>query len=877
MARSSSASRLPTNSQFWESDDELFDFSTLSFTPQPAPEQWAARDTTITAFDDVQPSVPAGGDSDLISSPLTVEPQSASDFVPETFLLEEPSTPAISGSFNAITYDQSFFIPPDPIGAAGLNHLVNVVNVQVQWFTKAGVNQNTQSLQSFFGSPTSTFDPKVIYDHHRDRFLLMTLEQAGRNDANASNDVSRIYLAISDDADPNGTWHKYSFDSLITVGGANYWADYPGFAEDEQAIYITANYFSFETGVFFGSRLWIIPKTDSAYNGTGIAASIYDPSTAAGVGSQLFTLQPAHVMGDINGATTGTYLISTDVDFVGPQEGAAIIRVDNPTTTPTFTNTSINAGDISAGAPPDAPQLGGATPINTGGNLAYQAVWWNNHLYATTTINVGGQATAHWFDFNANGTAAPTLAQQGNILGEDIATGTYTFFPSVAVNSQGTLAFGFAASGPSIYGGSYYTIHAATDAAGTVQNSQVLRAGQDSYVQLDGSGRNRWGDYSGMALDPADDMSFWVYNEHAIAKGDTTGKWGTAWGNIVLGHFAAPTFELAAFGVNAGNWTSNDLYPRQLADVNADGRADIVGFGQAGVWESLATAGGHFAMPTFELAAFGVNAGDWTSDDLYPRKLADVNADGRADIVGFGNAGVWVSLATAGGHFAAPTFELAAFGVNAGGWTSEDLYPREVADVNGDGMADIVGFGQAGVWESLATAGGHFAMPTFELAAFGVNAGDWTSDVLYPRQLADVNADGRADIVGFGNAGVWVSLATAGGHFAAPTFELAAFGVNAGVWTSHDLYPRQLADVNGDGIAEIVGFGNAGVWESLATAGGHFAAPTFELAAFGVNAGDWTSDGLYPRELADVTGEGQADIVGFSQAGVFLSQSFFVV
>ena len=267
MARSSSASRLPTNSQFWESDDELFDFSTLSFTPQPAPEQWAARDTTITAFDDVQPSVPAGGDSDLISSPLTVEPQSASDFVPETFLLEEPSTPAISGSFNAITYDQSFFIPPDPIGAAGLNHLVNVVNVQVQWFTKAGVNQNTQSLQSFFGSPTSTFDPKVIYDHHRDRFLLMTLEQAGRNDANASNDVSRIYLAISDDADPNGTWHKYSFDSLITVGGANYWADYPGFAEDEQAIYITANYFSFETGVFFGSRLWIIPRQTARITG----------------------------------------------------------------------------------------------------------------------------------------------------------------------------------------------------------------------------------------------------------------------------------------------------------------------------------------------------------------------------------------------------------------------------------------------------------------------------------------------------------------------------------------------------------------------------------------------------------------------------------
>jgi hypothetical protein len=270
-------------------------------------------------------------------------------------------------------------------------------------------------------------------------------------------------------------------------------------------------------------------------------------------------------------------------------------------------------------------------------------VWWNNHLYATTTINVGGQATAHWFDFNANGIATPTLAQQGNILGEDIATGTHTFFPSVAVNSQGTLAFGFAASGPSIYGGSYYTMHAATDAAGTVQNSQVLRAGQDSYVQLDSSGRNRWGDYSGMALDPADDTSFWVYNEHAIAKGDTTGKWGTAWGNIMLGHFGSATFELAAFGVNAGDWTSDDTYPREVADVNGDGMADIVGFGQAGVFVSLATAGGHFAAPTFELADFGVGAGGWTSDNTNPRELGDVTGDGQADIVGFSQAGVFLS------------------------------------------------------------------------------------------------------------------------------------------------------------------------------------------------------------------------------------------
>jgi len=341
--------------------------------------------------------------------------------------------------------------------------------------------------------------------------------------------------------------------------------------------------------------------------------------------------------------------------------------------------------------------------------------------------------------------------------------------------------------------------------------------------------------------------------------------------------FALSTFQLSAFGLSAGGWSSDDTYPRELADVDGvsggSGKADIVGFSSVGVYVSLATGGGHFAMPTFELAAFGTNAGGWSSNDTYPRKLADVSGDTRADIIGFSSVGVFESLATAGGHFAAPTFELAAFGTNAGGWSSDDTYPRELADVNGDGMADIIGFSQSGVYVSLATAGGHFATPTFELAAFGAIAGGWSSDNTYPRALADVNGDGKADIVGFGQSGVYVSLATGGGHFATPTFELAAFGTNAGGWTSDDLYPRTLADVNADHMADIVGFGADGVFVSLATGGGHFASPTFQLSAFGANAGGWSSDNTYPRQLADISGNGSADIIGFATNGVWTAPS----
>ncbi len=337
--------------------------------------------------------------------------------------------------------------------------------------------------------------------------------------------------------------------------------------------------------------------------------------------------------------------------------------------------------------------------------------------------------------------------------------------------------------------------------------------------------------------------------------------------------FHDPTFELAAFAPEAGGWSNNTIYPRQIADINGDGLADIVGFGSAGVVVALATGAGHFGGTTFELATFGADAsgGGWWNTDAYPRRLADINGDGRADIVGFGSAGVYVSLATGNGHFGGMTFELAAFGSEAGGWNSNRTYLRELADVNGDGMADILGFGSAGVYVSLATGGGHFGAVAFELAAFGADAGGWLNNDVYLRDLADLNGDGMADIVGFGSAGVYVSLATGGGHFGAVSFELAAFGADAGGWNNETLFPRRLADVNGDGMADIIGFGSAGVAISLATGHGHFGGVTADIDGYGASAGGWVSQAIFPRELGDVNGDGRADIIGFASAGVQVS------
>jgi hypothetical protein len=251
-----------------------------------------------------------------------------------------------------------------------------------------------------------------------------------------------------------------------------------------------------------------------------------------------------------------------------------------------------------------------------------------------------------------------------------------------------------------------------------------------------------------------------------------------------------------------------------LADTTGDRRADIVGFGEAGVYVSRAQANGSFTAPQLAVGNFGYTAGGWRVEQ-HPRMLADTTGDGRADIVGFGNAGVWVSRAQANGTFAAPQLVIANFGYAAGGWRIEK-HPRFLADVTGDGRADIVGFGNAGVWVSRAQADGSFAPLQLGVADFGYDAGGWRVD-RHPRLLADTTGDGRADVVGFGDAGVYVSQSNGDGTFAAPKLVVNNFAIGAGGWQLAR-HPRMLADTTGDRRADIVGFGDAGVWiwESVA-------------------------------------------------------------
>ncbi|HEU5279135.1 MAG TPA: VCBS repeat-containing protein, partial [Gaiellaceae bacterium] len=118
-----------------------------------------------------------------------------------------------------------------------------------------------------------------------------------------------------------------------------------------------------------------------------------------------------------------------------------------------------------------------------------------------------------------------------------------------------------------------------------------------------------------------------------------------------------------AVGPESARWLV-DQNPRFLADLTADGQADIVGFGTTGVWTALSNGDGTFLPPAVVLANFCLEAGGWRVD-RHPRLLADLTGDGKADIVGFGDAGVWTALSNGDGTFQAPQFVLADLGYEA--------------------------------------------------------------------------------------------------------------------------------------------------------------------------------------------------------------------
>src|SRR6266851_2977241 len=141
--------------------------------------------------------------------------------------------PATSANFEGLSNQDNFNIfgfrvnPPDPNGAVGPNHYVEMINLVFGVYSKTGTlllgPVDTGTLWAGFAVPDCTDpsgDPIVLYDQFADRWILSQFTTSGLSDATKP---FWNCVAISTTGDPTGSYYRYAFQTA----NFQFFPDYP--------------------------------------------------------------------------------------------------------------------------------------------------------------------------------------------------------------------------------------------------------------------------------------------------------------------------------------------------------------------------------------------------------------------------------------------------------------------------------------------------------------------------------------------------------------------------------------------------------------------------------------------------------------------------
>jgi hypothetical protein len=336
---------------------------------------------------------------------------------------------------------------------------------------------------------------------------------------------SSLLIATSDTSDPTGTWDLYRVDADDTD---TIWADYPSLGYNKNWIVVTFNAFAVADDAFVQSNIYAFEKAD-LYAGTAATHTLFLDAGAS-------TSCPATTF---DGSLETMYLVQTltgDFMGVGYLE-ISTITPDTPDPVYTFGTanpTTVNPwDDFPNGDGSDfAPQSGSSSKVQVNDSRMLSLTYRNESLWAAHTVFLpaGGptRSAVQWWEFLPDG----TINQFGRI--DDGTATLFRAFPSLAVNSQDDVLIGYALFSSSIFPSAAYSFRNGTDTASTMQSEVTLKAGEAKYYKDFGGGRNRWGDYSNTAVDPANDLDMWTIQEYAETPNMTDDLWGTWWGKIAV-------------------------------------------------------------------------------------------------------------------------------------------------------------------------------------------------------------------------------------------------------------------------------------------------------------------------------------------------------
>ena len=353
-----------------------------------------------------------------------------------------------------------------------------------------------------------------------------------------------------------------------------------------------------------------------------------------------------------------------------------------------------------------------------------------------------------------------------------------------------------------------------------------------------------------------------------------------------------------------GDWTAwsprtgpdvfdlNRCRSMQVADLNQDGLTDLVcpydyGNSDTQTWVQFSSTSGY---------------GDWTAwsprtgpgvfdlNRCRSMQVADPNQDGLTDLVcpyayGDGTTQTWVQFSSANGYG-----DWMAWGPRTGPgiFDLNRCRPMEVADLNQDGLTDLVcpydyGNSDTQTWVQFSSTSGYG-----DWTAWSPRTGPGVFDLNRCRsmQVADLNQDGLTDLVcpyDYGNSDTqtWVQFSSTSGY---GDWTAWSPRTGPGMFDLYGCHPMQVTDLNQDGLADLVcpyayGNGATQTWVEFSSASGYddwtVWGPRTEPGIFDLNS-------CHSMQVTDLNRDGLADLVcpydhGNSDAQTFAQISVHVV
>jgi hypothetical protein len=444
---------------------------------------------------------------------------------------------------------------PDTNGAVGTTQYVLVTNWQMTVFDKTtggielGYPVETNALWAALGDECSDVnegDATIAFDKLAQRWVLQQFALGADDETTGGPYYDCVAVSTSDDA--TGSWNAYQFGFNF---GSSYFPDYPklgtwpvAYPGLPEGVYLLSfNIFNGgpPSGTYNGPDACFLDRgamlagtaaTSNECYGFSSAFNSFLPSDLDGYIPPSAN-EPAFFMTwDPNGASVD---LITFVPCYPNCSEASGINVSAPAFTPysAIAGHGTNCGGRDLPGECDIPEASGdGTYLDSLSSYypMYRLAYRNFGTYESLVFNhtvlayfdqTNEVAGVRWYEIQ-DPSGTPVVAQAGTW-----SPGGYEWrwMGSTSMDSAGDQALGYSVSLGQLNGSPAPQI---AITGRTVNDPQNTMEGEVIVAQSLGyqnGGDTRWGDYSSMQIDPADDCTFWYTQEYLPNPGYGTGTW----------------------------------------------------------------------------------------------------------------------------------------------------------------------------------------------------------------------------------------------------------------------------------------------------------------------------------------------------------------